>query len=57
MVRQFINMDVDNTNYGYWWIDFINEVGELERKTFNMDADAIEFYNELMSEKNSLQPE
>ncbi len=48
-------MDMDNTNYGYWWVDFINENGEIARKTFNNDIDAKKFYDELMSENNSTQ--
>lgn len=52
MARQFINMDMDNTNYsGYWWVDFINEEGELERMTFDNDRQAAEFYNVLISER------
>ncbi len=57
MVRRFINMDMDNTNYGYWWVDFINEEGEMERKVFDNDFDAEEFYHELMSEQNTTQSE
>ena len=57
MNRKFINMDIDNTNYGYWWVDFINENGEKERKTFNNDLEAKVFYDELMSEQNTTQSE
>ena len=53
MSRQFINMDMDNTNYGYWWVDFINEDGEIERRVFDNDFDAEEFYHELISERNA----
>jgi hypothetical protein len=53
MKRKFINMDMDGTNYGYWWVDFINEIGELERRTFETDLDAISFYDELMLERNT----
>jgi hypothetical protein len=53
MSRKFINMDMDNTNYGYWWVDFINEEGEMERKVFDNDFDAEEFYHELISERNA----
>lgn len=55
MSRKFINMDMDNTNYGYWWVDFINEDGEMERVTFNTDLDAKNFYDELMLERNTPQ--
>jgi hypothetical protein len=57
MNRKFINMDIDNTNYGYWWVDFINENGEKERKTFDNDLEAKVFYDELMSEQNPTQSE
>ena len=50
MSRRFINMDMDNTNYGYWWVDFINENGERERRTFENDLSAQTFYNELLLE-------
>jgi hypothetical protein len=53
MKRKFINMDMDGTNYGYWWVDFINEDGMLERKMFENDLDAISFYDELMLERNT----
>lgn len=43
-------MDMDNTNYGYWWVDFINEQGEIERRIFDNDILAEEFYDELISE-------
>jgi hypothetical protein len=55
MSRKFINMDMDNTNYGYWWVDFINENGERERRAFQNDLSAKVFYDELMSEQNSTQ--
>ena len=55
MSRKFINMDMDNTNYGYWWVDFINEDGEIERVTFNTDLDAKNFYDELILERNTPQ--
>jgi hypothetical protein len=55
MARQFINMDMDNTNYGYWWVDFINENGELERVVFENDLSAKSFYNELILERNTPQ--
>lgn len=48
-------MDMDNTNYGYWWVDFINENDELERKTFNTDLEAKSFYDELIQERNTTQ--
>ncbi len=48
---------MDNTNYGYWWVDFLNENGERERKTFNNDLDAQDFYNEIILERNSPQSE
>ena len=54
MARQFINMDMDNTNYGYWWVDYINENGEPERITFENDSQANEFYHELISERDQL---
>jgi hypothetical protein len=57
MNRRFINMDMDNTNYGYWWVDFINENGERERRAFQNDLSAKVFYDELMSEQNSTQSE
>lgn len=56
MARRFINMDIDSTAYGYWWVDFVNENGEIERKTFDNDLLAKEFYDELMSEY-PIQPE
>lgn len=46
-------MDMDNTNYGYWWVDFINENDELERMTFENDLLAKIFYDELMLERNT----
>ena len=55
MSRKFINMDIDNTNYGYWWVDFINENGERERRTFENDLSAKLFYDELMLEGNTPQ--
>jgi hypothetical protein len=55
MVRRFINMDMDNTNYGYWWVDFINENGERERRTFENDLSAKLFYDELILERNTPQ--
>ena len=57
MSRRFINMDMDNTNYGYWWVDFINENGERERRTFENDLSAKSFYDELMLEQNTTQSE
>jgi hypothetical protein len=57
MARKFINMDMDNTNYGYWWVDFINVEGEIERITFQNDLSAKTFYDELMSEQNATQSE
>ncbi len=48
-------MDMDNTNYGYWWVDFINENGERERKVFDTDLSAKSFYDELMLEGNTPQ--
>ena len=57
MSRKFINMDMDNTNYGYWWVDFINEEGEMERNFFDNDFDAEVFYHELISEQNPTQSE
>ena len=57
MSRRFINMDMDNTNYGYWWVDFINEDSEIERITFDNDLDAEAFYHELISEQNTTQSE
>jgi hypothetical protein len=53
MSRKFINMAMDNTNYGYWWVDFINESGEMERITFEDDLSAKNFYNELILERNT----
>ena len=50
-------MDIDNTNYGYWWIDFLNENGEFERRTFDNDTSAKIFYDELMLEQNTPQSE
>ena len=50
-------MDMDNTNYGYWWVDFINEDSEIERITFDNDLDAEAFYHELISEQNTTQSE
>jgi hypothetical protein len=50
-------MDMDNTNYGYWWVDFINEEGEMERNFFDNDFDAEVFYHELISEQNPTQSE
>lgn len=50
-------MDMDNTNYGYWWVDFINVEGEIERITFQNDLSAKTFYDELMSEQNATQSE
>jgi hypothetical protein len=50
-------MDMDNTNYGYWWVDFINEDGENERITFDNDTLAKNFYDELMLEQNTPQSE
>jgi hypothetical protein len=55
MNRRFINMDMDNTNYGYWWVDFINENGEIERRTFENDLSAKLFYDELILERNTPQ--
>ena len=55
MSRKFINMDIDNTNYGYWWVDSINENGERERKVFDTDLSAKSFYDELMLEGNTPQ--
>lgn len=46
-------MAMDNTNYGYWWVDFINESGEMERITFEDDLSAKNFYNELILERNT----
>ncbi len=57
MSRKFINMDIDNTNYGYWWVDFINEEGEIERRSFDNDLDAEYFYDQLMSEQSATQSE
>lgn len=48
-------MDMDNTNYGYWWVDFINESGEIERQTFDTEWDAKIFYDELILERNTTQ--
>ncbi len=50
-------MDIDNTNYGYWWVDFINEEGEIERRSFDNDLDAEYFYDQLMSEQSAIQSE
>ncbi len=50
-------MDIDNTNYGYWWVDFINEEGEIERRSFDNDLDAEYFYDQLMSEQSATQSE
>ncbi len=50
-------MDIDNTNYGYWWVDFINEEGKIERRVFDNDLDSKYFYDELISEQNSTQSE
>ena len=52
MVRKFINMFQDNTLYGYWIVEFIDENGEISTQQFDTDLDAQEFYNELVLEKN-----
>ena len=52
MARIFINMFQDNTLYGYWIVEFIDENGQTIKKEFETDLDAREFYNELILEKN-----
>lgn len=51
MDRRFINMYMDQTAYGYWIVDFINESGTFESRRFDTDLDAHEFYMELMEEQ------
>lgn len=57
MSRKFINMYMEQTRYGYWWVDFINESGDFVSLQFDNDIDAEKFYLELMSEQNSTQSE
>jgi hypothetical protein len=48
---------MEQTRYGYWWVDFINESGDFVSLQFDNDIDAEKFYLELMSEQNSTQSE
>ncbi len=57
MIRKFINMYMDQTAYGYWIVDFINELGTFESRRFNNDLDAHDFYMELMGEQYPTQTE
>lgn len=57
MARKFINMYMEQSAYGYWRVDFINESGEFESLQFNNDIEANEFYLELMSEQYPTQSE
>lgn len=57
MVRKFINMYMDQTAYGYWIVDFINELGTFESRRFDNDLDAHEFYMVLMEEQYPTQTE
>lgn len=52
MARKFINMYMDQTAYGYWIVDFINELGVFESRQFDNDLEAHDFYIELLNEKN-----
>ena len=55
MARTFINMFQDNTNYGYWIVEYIDENGNLQKEQFNIDIDAQVFYDVLIKEKNTPQ--
>jgi hypothetical protein len=48
---------MEQTAYGYWRVDFINEAGDFDSLQFDNDIDAKEFYLELISEQNSTQSE
>ncbi len=57
MSRKFINMYMEQTAYGYWRVDFINETGDFDSLQFDNDIEAKNFYLELMSEQNTTQSE
>lgn len=57
MSRKFVNMYMEPTQYGYWWVDFINESGDFDSLQFDNDIDAHEFYLELMLEQYPTQSE
>ena len=57
MARKFINMYMEQTRYGYWWVDFINESGDFVSLQFDNDIDAEKFYLELMLEQKHTQSE
>jgi hypothetical protein len=51
MDRKFINMYMEQTAYGYWRVDFINESGDFDSRIFENDLEAHEFYMELINNK------
>lgn len=53
MARIFINMYQDDTNYGYWFVEFIDDNGNTQKQQFETDLQANEFYHVLMLERNS----
>ena len=57
MSRKFVNMYMEQTAYGYWRVDFINESGDFDSLQFDNDIEAKNFYLELISEQNSTQSE
>jgi hypothetical protein len=50
-------MYMEQTAYGYWRVDFINESGDFDSLLFDNDIDAKKFYDELMLEQNPTQSE
>lgn len=57
MSRKFINMYMEQTAYGYWRVDFINESGDFDSLLFDNDIEAKKFYDELMLEQYPIQSE
>jgi hypothetical protein len=53
MGRKFINMYMEQTAYGYWRVDFINESGDFDSLLFDNDLLAKVFYDELILERNT----
>lgn len=54
MKRKFINMYMDMSDFrGYWVVEYIDIDGEFKKDSFDTDLDAQNFYNILMTERNS----
>lgn len=58
MARKFINMFLDTSNmYGYYIVEYIDNDGSIKKDQFGSDIESKIFYEELMLEQTTLQPE